>query len=224
MMEPSVRGPQRRLRVTWRGSIQSRSCCPMLSSLASNHLAPRRARLLTMPACRSDQHRRTAMAAVYPTTHRGHPLRSKVSMPSQSSLMIASKLLRVPPSAPTPPTVWHSGSHVVPAKPQAERETAIDILYENERGGFLCGKPLFSSAALGTLDPPAWSMSHRIQITRGTPILMYRSECIPQTLADKRLHSRSTRPGMGVGLVRVAHQPARGRRRGRMGVLVCFQR
>ncbi|KAL7623472.1 hypothetical protein AAE478_007154 [Parahypoxylon ruwenzoriense] len=38
-----------------------------------------------------------------------------------------------------------------------EPQTAIDILYENQRGGFLCGIPLFSSAALGNLDPPAWT-------------------------------------------------------------------
>lgn len=37
------------------------------------------------------------------------------------------------------------------------RETAIDVLYENERGGFLCGIPLFSPKALGQLDPPAWT-------------------------------------------------------------------
>jgi hypothetical protein len=36
-------------------------------------------------------------------------------------------------------------------------ESAIDILYENQRGGFLCGVPLFSSMALGNLDPPAWT-------------------------------------------------------------------
>lgn len=36
-------------------------------------------------------------------------------------------------------------------------ETAIDILYENQRGGFLCGIPLFSSKALGNLDPPPWT-------------------------------------------------------------------
>ncbi|KAK4144258.1 uncharacterized protein C8A04DRAFT_11654 [Dichotomopilus funicola] len=36
-------------------------------------------------------------------------------------------------------------------------ESAIDILYENQRGGFLCGIPLFSSMALGNLDPPAWT-------------------------------------------------------------------
>lgn len=39
-------------------------------------------------------------------------------------------------------------------------DTAIDILYENERGGFLCGIPLFASAALGNLDPPAWTNSN----------------------------------------------------------------
>lgn len=38
-----------------------------------------------------------------------------------------------------------------------EPEWEIDILYENQRGGFLCGIPLFSSAALGNLDPPAWT-------------------------------------------------------------------
>ncbi|KAK4122464.1 hypothetical protein N657DRAFT_621945 [Parathielavia appendiculata] len=35
--------------------------------------------------------------------------------------------------------------------------SAIDILYENQRGGFLCGMALFSSKALGNLDPPAWT-------------------------------------------------------------------
>ncbi|RYP04339.1 hypothetical protein DL764_004532 [Monosporascus ibericus] len=38
-----------------------------------------------------------------------------------------------------------------------EPETAIDVLYENQRGCFCCGLPLFSSAALGNLDPPAWT-------------------------------------------------------------------
>ncbi|KAF7552313.1 hypothetical protein G7046_g7449 [Stylonectria norvegica] len=46
---------------------------------------------------------------------------------------------------------------VVKPKAQPERETAIDILYENERGGFLCGVALFSGAALGGLDPPPWT-------------------------------------------------------------------
>ncbi|RYO77768.1 hypothetical protein DL766_002138 [Monosporascus sp. MC13-8B] len=38
-----------------------------------------------------------------------------------------------------------------------EPETAVDVLYENQRGCFCCGLPLFSSAALGNLDPPAWT-------------------------------------------------------------------
>lgn len=38
-------------------------------------------------------------------------------------------------------------------------ESAIDILYENQRGGFLCGIPLFSSKALGNLDPSPWTNS-----------------------------------------------------------------
>lgn len=40
-------------------------------------------------------------------------------------------------------------------KPQPE--TAIDVLYENQRGMILCGMKLFSSKALGGLDPPAWT-------------------------------------------------------------------
>lgn len=39
----------------------------------------------------------------------------------------------------------------------AECEEVIDILYENERGGFLCGIPLFSSKALGALDHAPWT-------------------------------------------------------------------
>ncbi|KAM7199544.1 putative PEX23-like peroxisomal biogenesis factor 23-like [Naviculisporaceae sp. PSN 640] len=45
-------------------------------------------------------------------------------------------------------------------KPRPETpETAIDILYENQRGGFLCGVALFSSKALGNLDPSPWTNS-----------------------------------------------------------------
>lgn len=40
-----------------------------------------------------------------------------------------------------------------------EVETEIDILYENQRGGFLCGLPLFSSKALGGLDHAPWANS-----------------------------------------------------------------
>lgn len=47
---------------------------------------------------------------------------------------------------------------VVPTTTASSKpDSAIDILYENERGGFLCGMPLFSSRALGFLDPAPWT-------------------------------------------------------------------
>ncbi|KAL6857711.1 hypothetical protein ACO1O0_005153 [Amphichorda felina] len=55
------------------------------------------------------------------------------------------------------PEAFPEGPQIVPKKPRVARETVIDILFENERGGFFCGRPLFSSAALGSLDPPAWT-------------------------------------------------------------------
>ncbi|KAF5026318.1 hypothetical protein F66182_1582 [Fusarium sp. NRRL 66182] len=58
---------------------------------------------------------------------------------------------------PTPEAFHGDHPQVIPKKPHIERETVIDILYENERGGFLCGIALFSSQALGGLDPPAWN-------------------------------------------------------------------
>lgn len=38
-----------------------------------------------------------------------------------------------------------------------ELESVIDVLYENQRGGFLCGLPLFSAKALGAADKPPWT-------------------------------------------------------------------
>jgi hypothetical protein len=38
-----------------------------------------------------------------------------------------------------------------------ESDSAIDILYENERGAFVCGIPLFSARALGALDAAPWT-------------------------------------------------------------------
>ncbi|KAI9746548.1 MAG: hypothetical protein M1818_000261 [Claussenomyces sp. TS43310] len=37
------------------------------------------------------------------------------------------------------------------------RESAIEVLFENQRGGFLCGLALFSSKALGAADAPPWT-------------------------------------------------------------------
>ncbi|KAF4447310.1 hypothetical protein F53441_9153 [Fusarium austroafricanum] len=58
---------------------------------------------------------------------------------------------------PTPDAFHGDHPQVKQKKPHVQRETAIDILYENERGGFLCGIPLFSAQALGGFDPPAWN-------------------------------------------------------------------
>lgn len=61
---------------------------------------------------------------------------------------------------PTPDVLQHLGPNVKPKIPRVERETAIDVLYENERGGFLCGVALFSAAALGGLDATAWTNAY----------------------------------------------------------------
>jgi hypothetical protein len=42
-------------------------------------------------------------------------------------------------------------------RPKDKRESAIDILYENQRGGIFCGFRLFSGRALGFLDPAPWT-------------------------------------------------------------------
>ncbi|KFA73818.1 hypothetical protein S40288_07853 [Stachybotrys chartarum IBT 40288] len=63
-------------------------------------------------------------------------------------------------SAPDTGTFHDEDPSIKPERPRIQRETAIDILYENERGGFLCGNALFSSKALGSLDPPAWTNAY----------------------------------------------------------------
>ncbi|RCI09268.1 hypothetical protein L249_1515 [Ophiocordyceps polyrhachis-furcata BCC 54312] len=85
-----------------------------------------------------------------PTTHR----------PSTTSPLIR----RNDSEVPEEPSIEIQGN-VRPPTPQPQlscvtRETAIDILYENERGGFLCGSALFSAKALGCLDPPAWTNTY----------------------------------------------------------------
>ena len=41
-------------------------------------------------------------------------------------------------------------------KPTSKDTTFIDVLYENQRGSFLCGIPLYSANSLLNLDPCAW--------------------------------------------------------------------
>lgn len=52
--------------------------------------------------------------------------------------------------------------HSRPSKEQRqkEQESAIDILYENQRGTFMLGLPMFSSNSLLQFDPPAWVDAH----------------------------------------------------------------
>jgi hypothetical protein len=74
-----------------------------------------------------------------------------ISLPEGPLVSDPSKVIAATPDA------FHNGAANRKQKQPAERETVIDILYENERGGFLCGRPLFSAAALGGLDPTPWS-------------------------------------------------------------------
>ena len=55
----------------------------------------------------------------------------------------------------------------VPFKPKKKRskskepvDSFIDVLYENQRGAFLCGIPLYSSNSLLNLDPASWQTAN----------------------------------------------------------------
>lgn len=50
-----------------------------------------------------------------------------------------------------------------PTRLTVEDDAVIDILYENQRGSFFFGIPLFSSRALGGLDPKPWLNGNRKQ-------------------------------------------------------------
>ena len=52
---------------------------------------------------------------------------------------------------------FRAGKKDVKARKQQERE--VDILYENQRGAFLCGIPLYSSKSLLNFDPSPWQTS-----------------------------------------------------------------
>ncbi|KKA31231.1 hypothetical protein TD95_002727 [Thielaviopsis punctulata] len=45
-------------------------------------------------------------------------------------------------------------------KATQKHEWVIDVLYENQRGLFLCSTPLFSAKALGNLDPSPWTNTY----------------------------------------------------------------
>lgn len=46
------------------------------------------------------------------------------------------------------------------AKSREEVDTFIDVLYENQRGSFFCGIPLYSSNSLLNLDPSPWQTAN----------------------------------------------------------------
>jgi FtsZ-interacting cell division protein ZipA len=98
-----------------------------------------------------------------PTTNRtSERPRSDAGRPSnghQHEAELAQDALRpsISVQEASPNIFRENNPNVKPKKPRVERETVIDILYENERGGFLCGAALFSAAALGGLDATPWS-------------------------------------------------------------------
>ena len=46
------------------------------------------------------------------------------------------------------------------AKPREKADTFIDVLYENQRGSFFCGIPLYSSNSLLNFDPSPWQTAN----------------------------------------------------------------
>ena len=54
--------------------------------------------------------------------------------------------------------VLFRGSKQASTSPR-KQDTTVDILYENQRGSFFCGIPLYSSAGLLQFDPAGWQTS-----------------------------------------------------------------
>ncbi|OLN85905.1 Meiotically up-regulated gene 65 protein [Colletotrichum chlorophyti] len=78
------------------------------------------------------------------------PLKPQISTNIAPSIEIQEPTPHEPPVA-----IRNSSQRHRPAT--AERETAIDVLWENERGCICCGIALFSGKALGNLDPSPWT-------------------------------------------------------------------
>ncbi|KAG5928988.1 hypothetical protein E4U42_007485 [Claviceps africana] len=82
---------------------------------------------------------------------------AEVGLASQNSLPHPVMQPHIQVQVATPDVFSDAAHRIIPRRPQEARETALDILYENERGCFMCGIALFSSQALGGLDPSAWT-------------------------------------------------------------------
>ncbi|KAG6038124.1 hypothetical protein E4U19_001046 [Claviceps sp. Clav32 group G5] len=83
--------------------------------------------------------------------------RQETCLASQDPLPHPAMQPSIEVQAATPDVFHDEMQRAMPKRPQELRETAIDIMYENERGCFMCGAALFSSKALGGLDPSAWT-------------------------------------------------------------------
>ncbi|KAH7325905.1 hypothetical protein B0I35DRAFT_121682 [Stachybotrys elegans] len=88
----------------------------------------------------------------------GHSVPNRNHLTAESPDSVTRPSVEV--SAPASGTFHEDDPNIVPRRPRVERETAIDILYENQRGGFLCRRALFSAAALGGLDPTPWTNAY----------------------------------------------------------------
>ncbi|KAL9100064.1 MAG: hypothetical protein Q9163_004522 [Psora crenata] len=54
----------------------------------------------------------------------------------------------------------HSGTKKKSSKHNNTPESFVDVLYENQRGSFFCGIPLYSSNSLLNFDPAGWQTSN----------------------------------------------------------------
>ncbi|KAG5999615.1 hypothetical protein E4U54_001755 [Claviceps lovelessii] len=92
--------------------------------------------------------------------HAAVPRQQEACLASQDPLPHPAMQPSIQVQVATPDVFSDSHQHVTPKRPHEVRETAIDIMYENERGCFMCGAALFSSKALGGLDPSAWTNAY----------------------------------------------------------------
>ncbi|OAR02532.1 hypothetical protein LLEC1_07066 [Akanthomyces lecanii] len=125
------------------------------TTTASNLLTP-------TPSTRRGSRAQTSADGSNTSSRRPSPSGSRDVILEHPEEQINQRTLRPSPSQPsievqgaTP--MPEPQPYSTPLKKFDNRETAIDILYENERGGFLCGAALFSSNALGGLDPTPWT-------------------------------------------------------------------
>lgn len=93
-----------------------------------------------------------------------HQEQHAVTLEDNSMDMADEESTPVPPEEPASPSTSRKLSMLVKhphrdSKPHQAVQIptgVVDVLYENQRGSFLCGIPLFSAAGLWITDPHAW--------------------------------------------------------------------